>query len=212
MKLLFTFLIIYFSMLNAGEIQRIESIVNDISKLRSDYIKEQNNLIEMEIKFEEEKEKNQILHQDLKLYSNYTEKEKEYKNRIKSLENKIDYLNKSLKSNKKNKIKTRVIVKKYLNNQSIHEENTFPRLLMKEQYKTDTKDTIAYAYRVKIEANIYDAIDGKKIDVWEKLTSFTSNQRKEKWIKITGYFIDKVWRPSSKDMWVKSADTVVRDR
>lgn len=221
MKLLLTFLIAYFSILNADEVQRIDSIVNDISQLRSDYSRVQNSLIEMEVNLEEEKLKNKILHQDLKLYSNYTQKEEDYQNKIKSLENKINNLKKSIKTKQKQKIicktiplktiKTIVLVENTLNNHSSHTQNKFPKLLMKKQYRiADT--TKAYAYRVKKEAVIYDGIDGYEIDVWEDLTSFTSNEKTQTWVRITGYFVDKVWRPSRKNMWIKSSDTIKRTK
>jgi len=220
MKFLFTLLLSCFTLLHAGEVQRIESIVNDISKLRNNYTKAQSSLVEMEVRLEEEKEQNEILRQDLKLYSNYTRKEEDYENKILSLENKIKYLKKSIKLKEKEKticktpspkiIKTTVIIKRNLNNQSLDKENEFPSLLMKEQFKTDKSDGYAYAYRVKIEANIYNAIDGEKIDVWERYTSFTSNEATVEWIKITGYFTDKLWEASTKEMWIKSCDALKR--
>ncbi|MBL1244603.1 MAG: hypothetical protein COA39_009505 [Sulfurimonas sp.] len=195
MKFLFTLLLSCFTLLNAGEVQRIESIVNDISKLRNNYTKAQSSLVEMEVRLEEEKKQNEILRQDLKLYSNYMRKEKE-KIVCKIPSPKI--------------IKTTVIIKRNLNNQRLDKENEFPSLLMKEQFKTDKFDGYAYTYRVKIEANIYNAIDGEKIDVWERYTSFTSNEATVKWIKITGYFTDKLWEASSKEMWIKSCDALKR--
>ncbi|MDF1877121.1 hypothetical protein JHD47_04765 [Sulfurimonas sp. SAG-AH-194-L11] len=207
MKQLFTFFILCFTLLNADEVQRIESIVNDISKLRSDYTRVQSSLVEMEVRLEEEKEQNKIFQQEVKLY----------KNQILSLKNEIKSLNNAIKLKEKEKIvekviKKIVVVEKCLNKQTITEDNKFPSLLMKEQYKTDAPDDIAYSYRVKRDAPIYDSIDGLEIDEWEKMTSFTSNERTKQWIKITGYFVNKVWRASVKDMWIKSSDALKRDR
>ncbi|CAI6148859.1 MAG: hypothetical protein SPLUMA2_SPLUMAMAG2_01539 [uncultured Sulfurimonas sp.] len=210
MKHFFTFLLLFLSIVNADEVQRIESIVNDISQLRSDYVRVQSDLAEIELQLEEEKEQTKILKQD-------------YKNKILTLENKINSLKKSIKLKEKNKIvcKTRfpkiikntVIIKKSLNIQSLEDENKFPTLLMKEQFKRDEveTETVAYTYRVKTETNIYATIDGRKIAVWEESTSFTSNEQTLEWIKITGYFIDKIWRASDKEMWIKSCDTLKRE-
>ncbi len=67
MKHFFTFLLLFFlSIVNADEVQRIESIVNDISQLRSDYVRVQSDLAEIELQLEEEKEQTKILKQDYK--------------------------------------------------------------------------------------------------------------------------------------------------
>lgn len=66
--------------------------------------------------------------------------------------------------------------------------------------------TKASAYRVNKDANIYDRINGKVIGKWERRTSFTSNERTQHWIKITGFFVEKVWRSAQKEMWVKVVD------
>ena len=210
MRFIVIFSLLCFSFLNADEIQRIESIVNEISKLRDDYVKSQNSLVEMEVKLEEEKEETKILKQNLK----------NYKNKILSLENKINSLEISLKTKEKNKIvckdmpqkivKNTIIIKKDLNTQGFKEDNIFPSLLMKEQYKKNKTKSMAHTYRVKLEAKIYDAINGREIDIWEKSTSFTSNEQTSEWVKITGYFVDRLWRVSDKEMWIKSSDVRMR--
>lgn len=212
MKFLFILLLSFLVLLNADEIQRIESIVNDISKLRSDYVKSQNSLVEMKVRLEEEKKETKILKENLK----------NYKNKILSLENEIRSLKKSLKTKEKNKIickktppkivKNTIIIKKYLNTQGFKEDNIFPNLLMKEQYKKNKTKSMAHTYRVKLEAKIYDAVNGREIDTWEKSTSFTSNEQTSEWIKITGYFVDKLWRASEKEMWIKSCDALKREQ
>ena len=211
MKIFFTLLMVYLSLLNAGEIQRIESIANDISQLRTDYSRVQSDLVEMEVRLEEKKEQNKILHQDLK----------HYKNKVLSLENKINTLKESLQTKEKDGvvckmtppkiIKTKVIVYKNLNNQNMKDDNKFPNLQMKEEFETISNDNKAFAYRIKNNAKIYDAKDGIEIETWEKSTSFTSNVKTQKWVKITGYFVDKVWKPSQKELWIKSVDVLQRD-
>ncbi len=196
MKYFFIFLILSFSILNADEVQRIESIVNDISKLRSDYGQTQSSVVEIELQLEEET----------------------YKNKILTLNNETNTLKKSIKLKEENNIickiivpkiiKTTVIIKKNLNTQSLEDKNKFPNLLMKEQFKRT--ETITYTYSFKTEVNIYDIIDGEKIAVLGKSTSFTSNEKTLEWIKITGYFIDKVWRISDTEMWIKSSNVLKR--
>ena len=99
-----------------------------------------------------------------------------------------------------------------MKNQTNLDNNAFPPLVLKDEYKATENETRAYAYRLAKDAKIYDAIDGVVVTQWEARTSFTSNKRTKEWIKITGYFVDKVWRPSTKEMWIKSSDTIKRDR
>jgi hypothetical protein len=68
----------------------------------------------------------------------------------------------------------------------------------------------ASAFRLNKDAIIYDALNGKKLDSWEKETSFTSSIKTQNWVKITGYFVDKVWMRSPKEMWIKSSDVIKR--
>ena len=92
-------------------------------------------------------------------------------------------------------------------------ENSFPKLMMKDDIaKVSQKSVVAKAsaYRFKMDADVYDAIKGNKLVEWEKDTSFTSNMTHGNWVKITGYFVDKKWRPSDKEMWVKRAEVLKR--
>ncbi len=66
------------------------------------------------------------------------------------------------------------------------------------------------AYRVANESAIYDAPSGKVVEIWEEMTSFTSNIYKGKWIKITGYFVDQKWQKARKELWVKAENTIKR--
>ena len=66
------------------------------------------------------------------------------------------------------------------------------------------KSNKASAYRLLVDADIYDAINGKVIDNWEARTSFTSSQRTALWVKITGYFVDRQWQKAKRDLWIKS--------
>ena len=73
------------------------------------------------------------------------------------------------------------------------------------------RKTKASSFRLNKDAIIYDNVDGKKILNWDKKTSFTSNIRTDKWIKITGYFVDRIWKKSKKNMWIKTSDTTLRE-
>lgn len=89
------------------------------------------------------------------------------------------------------------------------EQNSFPKLKMKENAKIQSFK--ASAFRTNKLAPIYSDLKGKVIiDEWEKDTSFTSSQRTSSMIKITGYFIDKVWTKAKKDMWIKVEDSTKR--
>jgi len=63
----------------------------------------------------------------------------------------------------------------------------------------------AAAFRLVEESAIYDAPGGKVVARWEAQTSFTSNRKRGGWIQITGYFVDRKWRPCSGDerLWVE---------
>ena len=204
MKFIFLVLIISLA-LQADEIKRIESIVNDITKLRIKHQKCEDNLETQNVKI------------------------KEYENSIKNLKTKIKYLKKQVKSketNKKTSLKSNKIILKPKEEtietivyQKCEETNPFPKLVMKEGKQpekplTTTVESIEYfkarAFRLNTDADIYDAINGKTIDNWENKTSFTSNQRTATWIKITGYFVDKVWRKSDLEMWVKATHATKR--
>jgi len=88
------------------------------------------------------------------------------------------------------------------------EPNTFPKLMMKGDVKIHSFK--ASSFRVNKLAPIYGDLKGNIIDEWEKETSFTSSQRTSTMIKITGYFIDKIWTKSKKDMWIKVEDATKR--
>jgi hypothetical protein len=86
----------------------------------------------------------------------------------------------------------------------IKENNPTPVFKMKPKYfKIAT-------FRVSRDADIYDSQNGAIIDKWAKGTSFTSSERTDDMIQITGYFVDKIWRGSKKDMWIKSINAFER--
>jgi len=126
-----------------------------------------------------------------------------YKNRVYNLENelKIAYSLLKIKEKKLSKTKQKKVI--CLSN----DENSFPKLAMRKKIF----HTKASTYRTTTKAFIYNDINGKKIDEWEKGISFTSNQKSENFIKITGYFENKVWVKAKKSLWIKSDDAYQRD-
>jgi len=90
------------------------------------------------------------------------------------------------------------------------DENPFPKLLKKEtKTKASTKRSSG-VYRIKGESSVYDATNGKVIEIWEDTRSFTSNVSQGEWVKITGFFVDKKWRKAKRDMWVEKENTLRR--
>lgn len=67
------------------------------------------------------------------------------------------------------------------------------------------------SFRLKEEADIYSVGGVEKVDRWEAGRSFTSNAKIGSFIKITGYFIDKKWQNSKKELWIKSDKVIKRD-
>ncbi|QOY55774.1 hypothetical protein HUE87_05990 [Candidatus Sulfurimonas marisnigri] len=165
--------------LEAGEVKRIGAIIKDIGKLRIDNNKCQSQL-------NEEKQKNAVLRAE------------------KDFENDLATSNKSL-SKKVAELEKIIITLRKKNSGVTKENNTFPKLMMKEKYKEEVTAFKAAAFVLSTDSIIYSSIKGKKIDKWEKGTSFTSNKKSKNWIKITGYFVNKKWKISEVDMWVKIA-------
>jgi hypothetical protein len=127
----------------------------------------------------------------------------------KDLLKRIDILEKQVEKQKK-LLKAKEIMIKNLTNTSsktytCKETNSFPKLMMKEEYQEKIVTFKASAFVLNTQSIIYDAINGKRIDKWEKGTSFTSNKEAKNWILITGYFVNKKWVIAKKEMWLKKA-------
>lgn len=145
--------------------------------------------------------------------------------------------NKPIIKIKENSKKTLVIKEKTIEKLVLvncEEPNPFPELVMKKEFSQKeavTKKELpkikkivkpkkieveklerfkASAFRLSKNAVIYDKVNGKKLYKWGKGTSFTSSIKTQNWVKITGYFVDRVWMRSSKELWVKSADVIKR--
>ena len=232
---------------HANEMQRIENIVKDISKLRVDYaecsakLKAQNSgavpfevikensddlIKKYEMSIEDEKQKNVILLKELEESELYAQKNSFLTKKIKELEKLVKNQDTLLKTKESELIvlqkssttlekkSVAVVPQKVIC--EIKEENSFPDLMMKESYtkKSVTKEVSQEvepaSYRLNKNASVYDAIAGSEILKWEKGRSFTSNIQSQNWIKITGYFIDKKWLPSEKEMWMKLEEVIIK--
>ena len=198
------FLTFLFISLNADEIKRIEAIVNEITQLRLEYTQCQDKLISQN-------------KSDLT-----SRKEEDYKNIIQDLNNQINIYKKDLKTkentikklslNSSYKAKTKEKSLKNLDFNKCEVPNSFPKLMMKKEFqkKEQLEFFPASAFRLNKQSAVYDAIDGDVVETWEEHTSFTSNQRTKSWIKITGYFVDKVWQSAQRELWVRSSDATKR--
>jgi len=163
------------------DIDRVESIVKDIQNLRIKYDKTRESLDKCRYKLKDEQQKNLLI------------------------KKKLNFLNKLLKAKNKEiaKLKKGAVPKKSV--KISQEQNNFPKLQMKiQKFK-------ASAFRLNKDTDIYDGVGGKKIDRWESGRSFTSGVRTKNYVKITGYFINRKWRASPKEMWVKAVDANKRD-
>jgi hypothetical protein len=219
MKLVIVIFLLLTVTINADEIQRIESIVNDITELRSSYKEAQNEIVDYKLKIKNLEKKNENQKETLKIYSNYSEKEKKYTSEIKSLKNELKRVTTLLKTKEKSQKPCKLQRVYPLKNKTIVAENRFPTLLLKDKYqvkklKEKKEEQLTYfkakAFKLNKYAFIYDGINGEVVESWEEKRSFTSNVKSENWVKITGYFINKVWQPAKKELWVKKEDTLVK--
>ena len=144
MKLLLIAFITIMS-LSADEIQRIESIVQEITKLRTDYESCETKLNDCSLKSKDEKEKNLILTKELESPNRFYNRETNYKNAILKLEQKIEEQNEllSVKEELNNRLlsenlayaKEKKLMSEKLLAQRRIEKNEFPKLMMKKEFK-----------------------------------------------------------------------------
>ncbi len=187
-----TFLSIF---LYANEADDINSIVLDIQKLKLQKNKCNLDAAKVDSKYKECLI-NAMLIKDLK--KDY-KKEKE----ILKLKNKmIDDLKQKL-ALQKSLLNKHQKVKKNIQKNTNTKKPTEKKHIFKEiKIKPTT-------YRLNKDAYIYDGVNGKKIDKWEKRTSFTTYIITDNdWIKITGYFVNRKWQKAKRDLWVKKEDTM----
>lgn len=73
-----------------------------------------------------------------------------------------------------------------------------------------SKKSAPSAYRMATNAPVYNAPGGSVVDTWEARRSFTSGTVSNGWIKITGYFVNRVWQRADQELWVKESDVIRR--
>lgn len=175
----------------ADEIQRIDLILKDIEKLRSDYGK----CSEM-----------------LEKSSSLAEENRYLQSMVEELQNIVKKQEKLLKTKEKQE------KNQFFESKKCEQESGFPKLMMKnepQEKQLEENEVITFeasAFRLKTDSFIYDAINGNSIGKWESGTSFTSNTMSGAWIKVSGYFVDRKWEKAQKEIWVKSAQVLKREQ
>jgi predicted nucleic acid-binding Zn-ribbon protein len=68
------------------------------------------------------------------------------------------------------------------------------------------------AYRMATTSTIYNAPGGSAITTWEERRSFTAGEPTGGWVRITGYFVNRVWQPTAEgeNLWVRESDVMRR--
>ena len=230
------------AVLSGNEIERIESIVNDVTQLRQEYESCRQRLESAdavalkssEARFDAQRERYEakiaILEAALEKSQ---EEERMAKRSLDHASLQVSQLN-QLVSEQKCHIaalngaavsKPKPVTVEPAAQTVCPDVNPFPKLLMKERaakaekqpvktVEAEAGDTLyfeASPFRLKADADIYDAPGGNIVAHWEERTSFTSNQKRNGWIRITGYFVEKKWRPSGEEsLWVE--ETLARRR
>lgn len=252
------------AVLLGNEVERIESIVNDVTKLRNNYETCKAELGRMGAAQPEGHQKLEALQREIGMQRELYEREIErMKQELDASEKKIALLGESLQEAKAQigtpqpectplvaepskvpECRCPEVQKVYVKGDPLPcpDPNPFPKLLMKEEYRamkqngalssTPAEDVHslrqddvvasevivqkstyfkACAFRIKEDAEIYDAPGGKVIATWEARTSFTSGERRGEWIRITGYFVERKWQPTGEQkMWVEARHTIKR--
>jgi len=187
-------IVLFFGLvLNANSIDRAEYIVDDIDNLKKDYrqcidllniANLQNGCSESRTlkKLKQENKKHKLLL-------------KKKKQELALLQKKYNQL---VKNSKKPTLPTLV------------DKSSCVNILNKNIKEGEIYEFKSSAFRLIAEANLFDKPNGNIIDTWENKTSFTSGIRTKKWIKITGYFVDKVWQKAIVEMWIKSDKAIKR--
>ena len=118
---------------------------------------------------------------------------------------------------KAEEIKQQPIKQQVSNTKAIEEQKRWQvdKLKLEAERKKSIPDPVIKksspsAYRMATNASIYSTPNGVKVDTWESGRSFTSGTSYDGWVKITGYFVNRVWQAASEDLWVKESDVIRR--
>jgi len=219
----YLFVLLLSVVLPASEMDRFESIVQDIQTLREEYtvclkylnvekqftnLNQVKEVSEYPNKFNQEVAKNKILLAKINKFEKQIKKleniSKTKDNSIYNLITKIEKLNKT-KENTKN---TLILVEK--KEVVCVEENIFPQLVMKNTPRESEVHFAPATFRLLTNSSIFDSINGTEVTKWENKTSFTSHTGTKNWVKITGYFVEKKWQKSKESLWIKKENVVKR--
>lgn len=195
------------------ESQRIKSILQDITELRSEYDKCQNKLYKKtnsKISIEEF----ETLEEDVAKYKNLLNEEESSNE---TLKNKIDELNSALESSEKiNDYNKKLLsdrdyeIESLRTHSTICDANKFPKLTSKDKIFKNMTIFKPSSFRFKIDSYVYNEPGGTEVAIWEKDRSFTSNAKTDGWIKITGFFVKKRWSKAKIEMWVEIENVIKR--
>jgi len=213
--------VILVSFLHSQDMKRIESILDDITELRTKYADCQSTLTDIATLQEQYENKDDVsklkskinsLNNALSSRNNIIVENKKIlkanEDEISTLKTKINSLNSELSNQGKAIAQNKKVIKQKVDK----DENSFPKLILKDKYK-NKNSIISFKpspFRLKAESYIFDAPNGLEIDIWNKHRSFTSGTKTSSWTKITGFFIDKKWQKAKQEMWVESKNTVKR--
>lgn len=89
-------------------------------------------------------------------------------------------------------------------------QKTSPITKAPEPVASSLKKSAPSAYRMATDAPVYSAPGGSVVETWEARRSFTSGTASNGWVKITGYFVNRVWQRADRDLWVKESDVIKR--
>lgn len=226
------------ALLSGNEIERIESIVNDVTQLRQEYERCQQRLGEAESGAKRASEaaiENERLGYEAKIKTleealeNAQEEERRAQRSLEHASAQIAQLNQLVSEQKRHIAALNGAVPKPAEPRTVvqticPDPNPFPKLMMKDAAPAAEPSPAAVAdeagesvyfkaspFRLNADADIYDAPGGEVVAHWEERTSFTSNEKRSGWVKITGYFVDKKWQPSGEEsLWIE--ETLVYKR
>ncbi|MBD3823588.1 MAG: hypothetical protein IE916_03670 [Epsilonproteobacteria bacterium] len=221
----------------ADELERVESIVSDITKLRQESEACKKRLNEYETNanpitaceksegelnlcrrtLDDERQKNRILLGEIENSGNNSNETSKLIEKINGLESQIKiYENELLLKDMKieNLEKRAAIVQKNLEEmeKKLDKSNELPQLAMKEEFQEEPKEIEfeAATFRLLRSSDILDDYKGKIVDRWEEKRTFTASVKKGEMIKIGGYFVDRKWQRAKENLWVKAEDAAQR--
>ena len=153
-----------------------------------------------------------VMVDDIKeLREHYENALQEEQQKNETLQKKLDMALEAVKS-LRSQIKSEISSQKQCVKSSDSDENSFPKLKTKEESSGKIIVFKAAPFRLKNNAKIYNSFENPKyLFTWDKGRSFTSNQKTDGWVKITGYFVNRVWQPASEDLWVHEEDVLQRE-